>query len=157
MLPNEDIPSPPPMSSTPENNSMNLMNIKSVTALKSWDSIKSIKSIHSSIKSSDSNDINATVDNDNVIFIDNHFIKEKKLALQKQRQWLKNNNVSNSNSSDSNIINVDWTDCNNETIKVISCPLPKSNKKKRKRNNVKMLIIIMEMMKKMHSFLIVKC
>eukprot|EP01084_Bolivina_argentea_P045562 83876_1 len=43
------IPSPPPISNTPENNNINinmlLPNIKNINALKSWDSIKSIKSI----------------------------------------------------------------------------------------------------------------
>eukprot|EP01084_Bolivina_argentea_P092742 166826_1 len=61
-----------------ENNNINinmlLPNIKNINALKSWDSIKSIKSIksiHSSNIGSDSND-------DNMVFIDHHFIKQKK-------------------------------------------------------------------------------
>merc|ERR1712154_175195 len=110
MIPNNDeegsqcngIPSPPPISTTPEvsgNNNKMLPNIKNVHAIKSWESINSsnIGSVHSfgddDIFNSNHSDIGdcivTTTASLSHLLSDNHFIKEKQNSSITQKQWLR--------------------------------------------------------------------
>ena len=140
------IPSPPPISNSAEvvDPGFMLSNLKSVHALKSWGSA------HSTDHELYSNHSN---DTDGIVFIDHHFQRErngKKSNKQRGNQRVKrslsalrisdlgSNSASATGSTVTGLmveeVPVDWEHMTgNETISMISKPLPKSIRKKKRK------------------------
>jgi len=135
------IPSPPPISNSAEviDPGFMLSNFKTVHALKSWGSGPST---NDELVSNHSNDT------DGIVFVDHHVqreranLKRSRMSLNMKRSQsalrvsdLGSNWSSNTGSTAGGMVEeVDWERmAGNETINMISKPLPKSIRKKRKK------------------------
>jgi len=84
------IPSPPPISNTPDLNVMFTSNLKTVRPVKSWESINSsnIGSVHS-FGDEEHAESDLCADDGVLIANDTHFIRDKQKSSIRQKQWLR--------------------------------------------------------------------